>query len=41
MPPQKPKSAAQLDGKGRGEIKPEHIEGAVGDIDDAGDTENE
>jgi hypothetical protein len=37
----KPESAAHLDGKGRGEIEAEHVEGAVGDVDDAGDTENE
>src|SRR5437588_113116 len=33
--------AAHLGGEGRGEIEPQHVERAVGDIDDAGDAENE
>src|SRR5262249_8808489 len=32
---------AHFDGEARGEVKPQHVEGAVGDIDDAGDAENE
>src|SRR6266404_2296269 len=33
--------AAHLGGESRGEIEPQHVERAVGDIDDAGDAENE
>src|SRR5262249_43967403 len=32
---------AHLGGEARGEIKPQHVERAVGDVDDAGDAENE
>jgi hypothetical protein len=32
---------AHLDGQGRSEIKPQHVEGAVSDIDDPGDAEDQ
>ncbi len=41
MPPQKPSGAADLGGDGVGDIGPEHIEGPVRDIDDAGDAEDQ
>ena len=37
----KAEPVADLDGKSRGEIEPQHVERAVGDIDNAGDAENE
>src|SRR5262249_21909693 len=33
--------AADLEGEGGGEIEPQHVEGAVGDVDDAGDAEDQ
>src|SRR5206468_3600284 len=37
----KAETSAHLEGKGRREIQPQHVQRAVGDVDDAGDAKDE